>query len=160
VGALPLVRTEFPGVYRRGSRFVVVYRIGARQRKETVASLDEAVAIKLARDADARAERLGPTLHEYAGSGHDTMRANTRREYRRLLVNFALRYFDRELQLRDVDPVAMQQFVEWLVALLCSNAIQLTASCCPVVAVGGPTSSGSGGSSRARNSRGSLTRCL
>jgi hypothetical protein len=31
VTGLPLVRTEFPGVYRRGARYVVVYRVGGRQ---------------------------------------------------------------------------------------------------------------------------------
>ena len=54
--------------------------------------------------------RRGPTLHEfslawldrYAGIGHDSVRANTRREYRRLLVNFALTYFDREIRVRDL----------------------------------------------------------
>ncbi len=43
-------------------------------------------------------QRRGPTLHGfslswldcYAGTGRDSVRANTRREYRRLLVNFAL----------------------------------------------------------------------
>ena len=42
------------------------------------------------------------------------MRANTRREYRRLLVNFALTYFDREVRVRDLDRAAVQQFVDWL----------------------------------------------
>jgi hypothetical protein len=76
-------------VYRRGSRFVVVYRSGGRQRKQAAATLAEARAIKLVRDAEARAERRGPTLHafalgwldRYAGSGRDSVRENTRREY-------------------------------------------------------------------------------
>jgi hypothetical protein len=99
---LPLQATEVPGVYRRGSKFVVVYRAEGRQRKQSAATLAEARAIKLKRDGEARARRRGPTLHEfslrwldsYAGSGHDSVRENTRREYRRLLVNFALSYFD------------------------------------------------------------------
>jgi len=81
---LPLVKTEFPGVYRRGSGFVVVYRSAGRQRKETYATLEEAVVVKLARDAEVR----GPTLHGYAlawverysGSGRDSVREQTRRE--------------------------------------------------------------------------------
>ena len=101
---LPLEPTEVPGVYRRGSKFVVVYRAEGRQRKQSVDALADAKAIKLQRDGEARARRRGPTLHEfslfwidrYAGSGHDSVHANTRREYRRLLVNFALTYFDRE----------------------------------------------------------------
>lgn len=42
------------------------------------------------------------------------MRENTRREYRRLLVNFALTYFDREVRVRDLDRGALQHFVDWL----------------------------------------------
>ena len=86
-----------PGVYRRGLKYVVVYRVEGRQRKQYAGTLAEARAIKLERDSEARALRRGPTLHgfslswldRYAGSGHDSVRANTRREYRRLLVNFA-----------------------------------------------------------------------
>jgi len=125
VTGLPLERTSVPGVYRRGSRFVVVYRSGGRQRKQAAATLTEARAIKLVRDAEARAERSGPTLHayalawldRYAGSGRDSVRENTRQEYRRLLGTFALRYFDRELSVRDVDRVAVQRFVDWLTGL-------------------------------------------
>ena len=82
-------------------------------------------AIKLERDGEARAKRRGPTLHEfslswldrYAGTGHDSVRANTRREYRRLLVNFALSYFDREVRVAELDRAAVQQFVDWLTTL-------------------------------------------
>ena len=85
---LPLEPTEVPGVYGRGSKFVVVYRVEGRQRKQSVDTLADARAVKLARDGEARARRRGPTLHEfslswldrYAGSGHDSVRANTRRE--------------------------------------------------------------------------------
>jgi hypothetical protein len=53
-------------------------------------------------------------LDRYAGSGHDSVRENTRREYRRLLVSFALSYFDREVRVRDLDRARVQQFVDWL----------------------------------------------
>jgi hypothetical protein len=42
------------------------------------------------------------------------VRTNTRREYRRLLVNFALTYVDREVRVRDLDRAAVQRFVDWL----------------------------------------------
>jgi hypothetical protein len=85
---LPL-EPEVPGVYRRGSRFVAVYRVACRQHEESAATLAEARAIKLARQAAARERRRGPTLHgfslawldRYAGSGHDVVREATRREY-------------------------------------------------------------------------------
>jgi integrase len=119
---LPLEPTDVPGVYRRGSKFVAVYRAGGRQRKESADTLADAKAIKLARQGEARAARQGPTLHafslgwldRYAGSGRDSVRENTRREYRRLLVNFALTYFDREVRVRDLDRAAVQRFVDWL----------------------------------------------
>jgi integrase len=119
---LPLEPTEVPGVYRRGSKFVAVYRVEGRQRKQAVDTLADARAIKLQRDGEARAVRRGPTLHafslswldRYAGTGHDSVRANTRREYRRLLVNFALTYFDREVRVRELDRAAVQHFVDWL----------------------------------------------
>jgi integrase len=122
VSGLPLERTEVPGVYRRGSRFVVVYRADGRQCKQYADTFSEARVIKLKREGEARALRRGPTLHEfslswldrYAGTGHDSVRENTRREYRRLLVNFALSYFDREVRVRDLDRPAVQQFVDWL----------------------------------------------
>ena len=119
---LPLEPTDVPGIYRRGSKFVVVYRVDGRQRKQSVDTHGEACAIKLVRDGEARALRRGPTLHgfslswldRYAGIGRDSVRANTRREYRRLLVNFALTYFDREVRVRDLDRAAVQHFVDWL----------------------------------------------
>jgi hypothetical protein len=47
---LPLEPTDVPGVYRRGSKFVVVYRSEGRQRKESVQTLAEARALKLQRE--------------------------------------------------------------------------------------------------------------
>jgi hypothetical protein len=119
---LPLESTDVPGIYQRGSKFVVVYRVEGRQRKQAANTLAEARAIRLQRDGESRARRRGPTLHEfglswldrYAGTGHDSVRTNTRREYRRLLVNFALTYFDREVRVRDLDRAAVQRFVDWL----------------------------------------------
>jgi hypothetical protein len=114
---LPLIRIESPGVYRRGSCYVVVYRSGGRQCKQSAVTRLEARTLKLERDADAREQRRGPALHayaldwlgRYAGSGHDSVRENTRREYRRLLVNFALNYFDREMRVRDLDRARVQR---------------------------------------------------
>jgi Phage integrase family len=89
-----LKRTAHPGVYRRGAQYVAVYRHRGRQHKETATTFSEARAIKLARDAEAHEQRRGPTLRDYAlrwvtghaGSGHDTVREQTREEYHRLLA--------------------------------------------------------------------------
>jgi hypothetical protein len=45
---LPLERTDAPGIYRRGLKYVVVYRAGGRQRKQHADTMAEARAIKLA----------------------------------------------------------------------------------------------------------------
>ena len=59
---LPLEPTDVPGVYRRGSKYVVVYRADGRQRKQSADTLGEARAIKLLRDGEAQALRRGPTF--------------------------------------------------------------------------------------------------
>ena len=82
----------------------------------------KARAIKLARDAEAQEQRRGPTLHDYAlkwvtghaGSGHDSVREQTREEYRRLLATFALSYFPADLRLAELDRRALQGFIGWL----------------------------------------------
>ncbi len=119
---LPYERTSVPGVYRRGSKYVVVSRVDGRQRKETADTFAEAQTLKRTRAAEARALRRGPTLHSfglewldaYAGTGHDALRENTRQEYRRLLVTFALEYFDGEVRMGDLDRRRLQGFVDWL----------------------------------------------
>ncbi len=98
-------------VYRWGSRYVAVYRVGGRQRKEFAATFAEARTIKLARDAEAREARRGRTLHAYAlawarkhaGCGHDAVREQTRVEYQRLLAIYALGYFAQDIRLGDLD---------------------------------------------------------
>jgi hypothetical protein len=81
-----LHRTSHPGVYRRGRRYVAVYLRDGRQREETVSSFAEARTVKMARDAEERAERLGPTLRDHAlrwADGHaghpDCVPANANR---------------------------------------------------------------------------------
>jgi hypothetical protein len=66
---LPLDRTEAPGIYRRGSRYVVVYRVEGRQPKQYAGTLAEARAISVIRDGEARALRRGPTLHGFSPRG-------------------------------------------------------------------------------------------
>src|SRR5918994_2472717 len=106
-----MVKTSHPGVYRRGSRWVAVYRIDGRQRKESAATFREAREIKLRRAAEAACDAAGPTLHSYAlewidhyaGRGaNDVINDRTRREYRRLLVPYAPGYFSPEDRLRDI----------------------------------------------------------
>jgi integrase len=118
-----LRRTSYPGVYRRGRRYVAVYRREGRQRKEAAGSFAEARQIKVVRDAEACAERLGPLLHDYAlrwadayAGAYGAIGEATRTEYRRLLITFALAYFPPETRLREIDRRDLQAFVNWIAA--------------------------------------------
>ncbi len=115
-------RTSHPGVYRRGTRYVAVYRVEGRQHKESAPTFAQARAIKLAREVEAREQAAGPMLHAYAldwvagypGCGHDAIGQHTRVEYHRLLSTFVLKYFPSDLAVGDVDRDAVQAFVQWL----------------------------------------------
>jgi hypothetical protein len=108
--AAPLERTSTSGVYVRGSRWVAVYLEDGRQRRRSAPTFRAAREIKIRADAEEAARRAGPTLHSYAlewvdhyaGRGaHDAINDRTRREYRRLLIAYALAYFAPEERLRD-----------------------------------------------------------
>jgi integrase len=124
--AAPLQRTATPGVYARGSRWVAVYLEDGRQRRRSAATFREAREIKVRRTAEEAARTAGPTLHSYAlewvdhyaGRGaHDVINDRTRREYRRLLITYALTYFEPCQRLRDIDEHRSRAFVDWLCRL-------------------------------------------
>jgi integrase len=124
--AAPLQRTATPGVYARGSRWLAVYLEGGRQRRRSAATFREAREIRIRAIAQEAARRAGATLHSYAlewvdhyaGRGaHDVINDRTRREYRRLLITYALAYFAPEERLRDIDEQRARGFVDWLCRL-------------------------------------------
>jgi len=105
---------------------VAVYRIDGRQHKQSAATFREAREIKIRRTAQAAASAAGPTLHSYAlewvdhyaGRGaNDVINDRTRREYRRLLISYALAYFEPGERLRDLDEHRARAFVDWLCRL-------------------------------------------
>ncbi len=73
------VKTTTPGVYKRGSRYMIVYRVDGKQKYESFRTLDEARRAKAARTADiARGEfeeRPGPRCTNTRGSGSSATRA-------------------------------------------------------------------------------------
>src|SRR2546423_12721790 len=112
-----------PGVYRRGSRWVAVYRQDGRQRKEFAATFREAREIKIRRNAQEASRRAGPTLHSYAlewvdhyaGRGaNDVINDRTRREYRRPLISYPLAYLEPDTHLRAIDEPRARAFVDWM----------------------------------------------
>ena len=111
------------GVYARGSRWVAVNLENGRQRRRSAATFRAAREIKIRATAREAARRAGPTLHSYtlewvdhyAGRGaHDVINDRTRREYRRLLITYALAYFAPEERLRDLDQQRVRGLVDWL----------------------------------------------
>ncbi len=127
-----LVTTSTPGIYRRqradGSLggYVVIYRAAGRQRKESARTLAEARSIRSARHTDRDRGEFNPrsrlTLREflaewigrYQGTGRRGFREGTRLDYRRLLDQYAHKYFGERLRLVDVTPHHLAQFVAWL----------------------------------------------
>jgi integrase len=105
---------------------VAVYRQDGRQRKEFAATFREAREIKIRRAAEEAGRRAGPTLHRYAlewvdhyagRAANDVINDRTRREYRRLLITYALTYFEPDERLRDIDEHRGRAFVDWLCRL-------------------------------------------
>jgi len=123
------------GVYLRGSRWVAVYRVDGRQCRRSAATFREAREIKVRRTAEEAARRAAPTLHSYAltwvdyygGRGaNDVINDRTRREYRRLLIAYALTYFAPEEPLRAIDEQRARAFVDWLCRQTDSNGRRLS----------------------------------
>jgi hypothetical protein len=106
---------------------VAVYLEDGRQRRRSAATFREAREIKVRATAREAARRAGPTLHSYAlewidhyaGRGaNDVINDRTRREYRRLLITYALAYFAPEERLGDMDEQRSRAFVDWLCRLV------------------------------------------
>lgn len=133
----PLKQTKVPGVYRRGSRYTVVYRDpSGRQRRRSAATLAEARLLKSALTADiARgdyrtlaattfAEYLPEWIASYAGRTSRGFREQTRQEYKRDLERHALPFFGR-MKLAEIEPRDVKRFIATLIALgLTSSSVR------------------------------------
>ena len=120
-----LVKTGTPGIYKRGSRYVVTFRANGKQRKEFAPTLAAARRLKAARQTDVVRgefhEQTRVTLHEYAtewidrytGTGRG-FRESTREDYRRDLHRYAFRFFDQRRRLSQISPRDIANYVAWL----------------------------------------------
>src|SRR4051794_11991568 len=100
-----MVKTRTPGIFKRGNRFVVVYYVNGKQRKESARTYAEAKRLKATRQADVArgefydasrktfAEYFLEWVEQYQGQGRRGFRESTRREYRRLGLRYAVPYF-------------------------------------------------------------------
>jgi integrase len=111
-----LTRTSTPGVYRRGSRYVVVYRDPqGRQRKHAARTLAEARELKATLTADVSrgeyralsrvtfADYAADWIASYQGRTSRGIRPETLADYRADLERVALPFFGR-VQLTAIEP--------------------------------------------------------
>lgn len=61
--AAPLQKTRTPGIYKRGSRYVIVYRVDGKQRYESFRTFDQARRAKAARTTDMQRGESGAGPH-------------------------------------------------------------------------------------------------
>src|SRR5258707_1104957 len=122
-----LEKTRTPGVYRRGSSYVVVYRFRGKQRKQVADTYAAARELKAKLTADiGRGEHreLGKLsfgtyalewLDTYTGRTMTGLRGSTRAGYRWSLEKKATPFFDKRVaRLPDVEPRDVRAYVAWL----------------------------------------------
>lgn len=120
-GAPRMVRTQHPGIYKRGSRYVVVWRHRGQQHKEFFRTLAEAREAKGRRQAGERTPQTRVSFEEYALQWLDTYRGRTsrglgdltREDYRRSITNYAIPFF-RRYRLSEVEPPDVRRFIDFL----------------------------------------------
>ena len=129
--AASMERTRYPGIFKRGGRYVVVYRAHGVQRKESARTLEEARRMKRARETDHdRGEFQAESrmsfkayatewVGRYQGTGRRGFRENTRADYRRDLERYAFPFFDERLG-RTVSAITPRDVANWL-AWLCEQ---------------------------------------
>src|SRR3954454_6983102 len=83
--AAPMVKTKYPGIYKRGSRYVVRYRVNGEHKSESARTLDEARRLQQARRTDIDRgefhERSRVTFRAYADEWIDRYQGRGRRGF-------------------------------------------------------------------------------
>jgi hypothetical protein len=118
-----LEKTRTPGIYKRGSRYFVVFYAAGKQHKESARTLEQARRLKRKRETEVAKYRepRQTTLHEYAlewveryQGGKRGVRDVCRSEYRRVLEQYVLEFFPAELRLEEITPRHVAKYVGWL----------------------------------------------
>lgn len=126
--AAPMEKTRHPGIFKRGAKYVVVYRVDGRQHKESARTLDEARRLKAARTTDrdrGEFQELSRVrfrdfaeewIDRYQGTGRRGFTENTRDSYRRDLELYAYPFFDVRLNrtLAAITPRDVARWIAWL----------------------------------------------
>jgi len=118
----PLERTKHPGIYKRGNRYVVIYRDPqGRQRKRAARTLAEARDLKATLRADVTrgeyrsqsrttfAEYAAEWLDSYAGRTRRGLGEGTRADYRLAIEREAMPFFARS-RLTAIEPRDVKRF--------------------------------------------------
>ena len=118
----PLITTATPGIYKRGSRYCVVFRDAyGKQRKRSARTLAEARDLKSTLTADvARGEyravsKIGFTeyalewIEHYGGRTARGIREQTKVDYQDRLEQYAIPFFGR-MQLAAIEPRDLKRF--------------------------------------------------
>ena len=114
-------KTRTPGIYKRGSRYVVVWRHRGKQHKSFHRTYEEAREAKGRRAAGDSRPASREAFEEYAREWLDTYRGRTarglaertRRTYRRDMERWTIPHF-RGQGLEDVEPPHVRGFVRHL----------------------------------------------
>ena len=123
-----MVKTDVPGVYRRGEKYVYTYRKRGKQRWGTARTKAEARRLKRNAETDvergehrdlARAtfgEYARDWIEHYSGRTSTGVRESTRRWYRQMLKDRLIPYFDhaRGLRLAEIEPRDVKALILWL----------------------------------------------
>lgn len=125
--AAAMQRTSVRGIFRKGNRYVVVYRHRGQQRKRSFRTLADARQGKAEITADiGRGEyrqTAQSTFGEYAREWIETyqgrttrgFRESTRVGYRRTIEDKAIPFFDaRTARLAEIEPRDIRAFIAWL----------------------------------------------
>jgi len=124
--AAKLEKTKIPNIYKRGSRYAVIYRDAqGRQRQESARTYDDARHLRNARAAAVQDGSYQPQTRErfadyarqwverYQGNGRRGFTEDTRHDYRRDLERYAIPFLGR-LRLEQITPRNIAEFVAWL----------------------------------------------
>lgn len=126
--AAKMERTDVPGVFRRGSRYVYSYRHRGKQRWGTAATKADAKRAKRNAETDIErgehrdaspvrfADHARRWIDAYQGRTNRGFKEKTRTAYRAALENYAIPYFELErgIKLAEIEPRDIKDFIAWL----------------------------------------------
>lgn len=115
-------RTRYPGIFKRGSKYVVTWRYGGSVKKESFRTIGEAKAAQgRRRQQDGRRPDTNERFEDYARRWMETYRGrtgrgladSTRESYQRAMRVYAIPFFGRR-KLASIEPPDIRRFITHL----------------------------------------------